>query len=317
MAVFNLLIIIADYYIRFHFIRFLKLYHNPARDHQAVFLCRQHLSMLCTLAAVARDSENSSSKSRFYRLSVVEFFIREMALEFEATQNFGRMCKLEGSFDGSMDKQDKSSHSLNTRSDSAKSLPSEQSSMTHSGRQLAHGAISPTNRLELPDIFQESPPSQVSEKVESGKCIPKLNLALSDAKKRDSDGVDAKVLLSSPNYSNSSDCRGQDSKISVGRPKSGFKEDFPRMEKPLERIASTAMSIEPGLSVDSCKTGKAERNVTSGRQRANSNKREIIPPGFRFIGDLDEDVDRLEALETVCLILMTILKPLRCDFQVC
>lgn len=40
----------ADFYIRFHFIQFLKLYHNPQRDHQALFLCRQHMDTLLVLA---------------------------------------------------------------------------------------------------------------------------------------------------------------------------------------------------------------------------------------------------------------------------
>lgn len=55
----------ADYYIRFHFIQFLKLYHNPARDHQALFLCRQHMDILLVLAA----SKAPHIRHRFHQLS--------------------------------------------------------------------------------------------------------------------------------------------------------------------------------------------------------------------------------------------------------
>lgn len=35
----------ADFYIQFHFIQFLKLYHNPQRDHQALNLCKKHMEV--------------------------------------------------------------------------------------------------------------------------------------------------------------------------------------------------------------------------------------------------------------------------------
>ena len=55
----------ADFYIRFHFIQFLKLYHNPQRDHQALFLCRQHMSVLLVLAA----NRSPHIRHRFHQLS--------------------------------------------------------------------------------------------------------------------------------------------------------------------------------------------------------------------------------------------------------
>jgi hypothetical protein len=74
----------SDYYIRLHFIQFLKLYHNPYRDHQALFLCRKHIEVLLTLAT--EHSDVVHIRQRFLHLSVVEFFVKEVSLEFEATQ---------------------------------------------------------------------------------------------------------------------------------------------------------------------------------------------------------------------------------------
>lgn len=74
----------SDYYIRLHFIQFLKLYHNPYRDHQALFLCRKHIDVLLALAT--EHSDIVHIRQRFLHLSVVEFFVKEVSLEFEATQ---------------------------------------------------------------------------------------------------------------------------------------------------------------------------------------------------------------------------------------
>lgn len=56
----------ADFYIRFHFIQFLKLYHNPQRDHQALFLCRQHMDTLLVLAGCKACPH---IRHRFHQLS--------------------------------------------------------------------------------------------------------------------------------------------------------------------------------------------------------------------------------------------------------
>jgi hypothetical protein len=86
--------IVADHYVRFHFIQFLKLYHNPDRDHQAIFLCRQHMAVLVALAS----SSAPHVRHRFQQLSVIDFFVRELSLEFEASQpNGGRLGPSEGS----------------------------------------------------------------------------------------------------------------------------------------------------------------------------------------------------------------------------
>lgn len=55
----------ADFYVRFHFVQFLKLYHNPQRDHQALFLCRQHMDVLLVLAA----NKSPHIRHRFHQLS--------------------------------------------------------------------------------------------------------------------------------------------------------------------------------------------------------------------------------------------------------
>ena len=55
----------SDFYIRFHFIQFLKLYHNPHKDHQALFLCRQHMEALLVLAG----DRSPHIRHRFHQLS--------------------------------------------------------------------------------------------------------------------------------------------------------------------------------------------------------------------------------------------------------
>lgn len=75
----------ADYFVRFHFTQFLKLYHNPDRDHQATFLCRKHMATLLVLAQAGGDA-GPHVRHRFLQLSVVDFFVRELALEFEVNQ---------------------------------------------------------------------------------------------------------------------------------------------------------------------------------------------------------------------------------------
>ena len=78
--------------MRLHFIQFLKLYHNPQRDHQALLLCRQHLQLLQTLAAGGA----LHTRHRFQQLSVLDFLVRELSLELEA-QHPGRRSAAAGS----------------------------------------------------------------------------------------------------------------------------------------------------------------------------------------------------------------------------
>jgi hypothetical protein len=75
----------SDFYVRFHFIQFLRLYHNPDRDHQAVFLARQHMAALLALAGAGGPAA-PHLRQRFQQLSVVDFFVRELSLELEASR---------------------------------------------------------------------------------------------------------------------------------------------------------------------------------------------------------------------------------------
>ncbi|GAB4821632.1 hypothetical protein N2152v2_008678 [Parachlorella kessleri] len=72
----------TDFYIQFHFIQFLKLYHNPQRDHQARALCKKHMEVLLALAS----SKLPHSRKRFQQLSMMDFFVREVSLEFECSE---------------------------------------------------------------------------------------------------------------------------------------------------------------------------------------------------------------------------------------
>ncbi len=67
----------ADHYVRFHFIQLLKLYHNPQRDHQALFLCRQHIDLLLAMARAGVPH----IRQRFHQLSVMEFFVKEVGAD--------------------------------------------------------------------------------------------------------------------------------------------------------------------------------------------------------------------------------------------
>ena len=60
--------------MRLHFIQLLRLYHNPARDHQAALLCRQHARALLALAGC----QVAHVRRRFRQLGVVDFLVREV-----------------------------------------------------------------------------------------------------------------------------------------------------------------------------------------------------------------------------------------------
>lgn len=65
----------ADFYVRHHFVQFLRLYHNPARSHASAVLCREHLSVLQVLA---RHPAGGPARTRFQQLSILDFFLREV-----------------------------------------------------------------------------------------------------------------------------------------------------------------------------------------------------------------------------------------------
>ncbi|KAL4458989.1 hypothetical protein ABPG75_013854 [Micractinium tetrahymenae] len=137
---------VSDFYVRFHFVQFLKLYHNPQRDHQALFLCRQHMDILLVLAA----NKSPHIRHRFHQLSVLDFFVRELSLEFEAKQPArGRMHRL--SSNGSQLEHRRTS-----------------SGSTFGG--LESGIASPTMSLRLPTVHE--PEALASP----GAAVPLLRL---------------------------------------------------------------------------------------------------------------------------------------------
>ena len=275
-------ILCVDYYVRFHFIRFLKLYHNPGRDHQSLFLCKQHLQMLCTLATAARGSQSSSASYRFQQLSVVDFFVKEMALEFES--NHGRqLMRSESSADSAM-ARDQSGEFLSgipRHLRPAKSL---------------HSAAS-TNLENFVDK---------EDNLDSTKSmVPSL-------------------VLPSPDINSASSCAGPlgsgnfDSLMSKTTGISNFSFKDKGLGKIGVSVAGTAPTCKPKVleTVKSATTyldsdvigSSSTKEKESSLSSDYNDHRELLvvepvalPKGFVFSGDLDEDVDRLEALDSVRL----------------
>jgi len=289
----------ADYYVRFHFIRFLKLYHNPGRDHQSLFLCKQHLQMLCTLATAARGSQSSSASYRFQQLSVVDFFVKEMALEFES--NHGRqLMRSESSADSAVarDQSGEILSSIPRHLRPAKSL---------------HSAAS-TNL----DFFVEK-----EDNLDSTKClVPSLDLknGLSSAT---SSALGGRTLsIPSPDINSASSCAGtiDSAKFDILMSKTSDVSKYsvkdkgpgkigaslagtvpPYKLKPLETVKSATTYLDSDV-IGSSSTKEKESSLLSDcydEEDLLIGESVTLPKGFVFSGDLDEDVDRLEAFDFV------------------
>jgi len=69
----------VDSYIGFHYLHFLRLYHNYSIDEETLVLCRKHLRILTDFAM----QKNEKIKQKFYQLKVMDFMTREINLEYE------------------------------------------------------------------------------------------------------------------------------------------------------------------------------------------------------------------------------------------
>lgn len=246
---------LTDYYVRLHFIRLLKLYHNPTRDHQAIFLCRQHLAMLCTLAQAARKAQSSHASKRFQHLSVVGFFMKEMSLEYEALEsNVGNLhTKEEDGFELAHTLEDK----LTLRSASS---------------------IHSSNDGSLFDELYEEFKGRERHK---SSVVPPLSLNFSPEKfnKFVRQNSESSPLLSAK----------RDLMIPSGTILLESTDEALTGQRTLERQGtSAAISLHTPL-----RPPGAHDDLSFVMD---SNSRNNIPAGFTFTGDLDEDVDRLEAL---------------------
>lgn len=257
----------ADYYVRLHFIRFLKLYHNPTKDHQAIFLCRQHLSMLCTLAQASMKSGNSHIRNRFQQLSVVGFFVKEMGLEFEALEHGSRFSQI--------------------RSESSV----DSTGLGQSISQSSGGGLScdkgedDQDQVESTQKYLNIPRLSFAESVEesnaqSGERNPHVQ---GDEQVPD---VSKKMSPSASGTSTS------DLRIPAANLENGDQNSLsPFGSKVLERQGtSAALSLDIPIDL----SGAFDGSDTPGNHNTDSEKK--LPIGFTFTGDLDEDVDRLEAL---------------------
>ncbi len=260
---------LTDYYVRLHFIRFLKLYHNPNRDHQATFLCRQHLSMLCTLAQAARKSQGSSASRRFQHLSVVGFFIKEMSLEYEALEF--EVSHPHQRSESSYDVGSLLDRTLSQSAASARSSCASDSSVTEDGSEAGSRRGGAGRRTSM---------------------VPPLSLSLSGGPfgQTRSSTHDKETLIpalaggASPLLGASVAEADRETPTGSAKNKpSSWVDGSETASRVLER-QGTSMAISIGTP------------ATPGLNAPDAPDDVQVPLGFTFTGDLDEDVDRLEAL---------------------
>jgi len=68
----------VDSYIRFHYIHFLRLYHNYSIDPRTLTLCRKHLRVLTDYT----KQKNERITRKFYQLKVMDFMVHMINLEY-------------------------------------------------------------------------------------------------------------------------------------------------------------------------------------------------------------------------------------------
>lgn len=260
---------LTDYYVRLHFIRFLKLYHNPNRDHQATFLCRQHLGMLCTLAQAARKSQGSSASKRFQHLSVVGFFVKEMSLEYEALE-----FEVSHSYHRSESSHDVGSlldRTISQSATSARSSYASDSSVTEDGSEAGSRRGAPGSRTTT---------------------VPPISLSLSGGpfgRTRSSNHDKETLIPALAGVTNPTPVGSATSAALAGR------------ETPTDSASNNSFrwtdGSDPGNRVlERQGTSMAISIGTPATPGLNGPDDVQLPLGFAFTGDLDEDVNRLEAL---------------------
>jgi hypothetical protein len=78
----------VDFYVHYHFLAFVKLYHSPAQRGTAhLALARAHLAVLAALAV----HKGSAVVRRFFQLRIADFLVRELSLEFECHMAGGQL----------------------------------------------------------------------------------------------------------------------------------------------------------------------------------------------------------------------------------
>eukprot|EP01125_Pyxidicula_operculata_P002656 TRINITY_DN124_c7_g1_i1.p1 TRINITY_DN124_c7_g1~~TRINITY_DN124_c7_g1_i1.p1 ORF type:complete len:2853 (+),score=800.21 TRINITY_DN124_c7_g1_i1:78-8636(+) len=70
-----------DSYISFHYLHFLRLYHNYSIEKETLELCQKHLRILTDFAM----QKTEKVMLKFYQLKVMDFMSREISLEYEVT----------------------------------------------------------------------------------------------------------------------------------------------------------------------------------------------------------------------------------------
>jgi len=288
---------LTDYYVRLHFIRFLKLYHNPNRDHQATFLCRQHLGMLCTLAQAARKSQVSNTSKRFQHLSVVGFFIKEMSLEYEALESevsYSHQLRSESSFDissGLLERTHSQSamSARTTTSYGSDATITDDESETGSNRRGRSGRPTANSFVPPLSLSLSGGPFGVSRTSTHDKdsLIP----ALSNLPGRGPTSASAGSLASAASAGRASN-RSNRSGASKA---SGISDSSDIGLRILER-QGTSMALSVGTPATPGDTLPPSGGPVAGGKDSTGFDDGQLPLGFTFTGDLDEDVDRLEAL---------------------
>lgn len=330
---------IADYYIRFHFIQFLKLYHNPNRDHQSSFLCREHLAALQALADASKIDTVPHVRQRFQQLAVLDFFVREVSLEFEATQfskrastnsNSAKSYIIQSNANTSGDEGRTPVHSSQREAPAsslerniASHIRSKSSSYVES-KKMGVSFSCCDNEDDLGFIVAEgseekNPDEKDHHDLKSGNgitgpqgtCVPKLNLALGG-------------------HSSSFHLRHNLSEFSTPKTAVPLLNDMYSAFNPSSKVSSGMIELTQGKpkaqyflsEMKDKKTGgkspeiiDQERNINHRHYKSSSSG--SLPQDFVFSGDLDEDVELLEKLEESAAISRPITDKIRMNHEDC
>lgn len=260
--------------------------------------------MLCTLAAAARRSQSSSASYRFQQLSVVDFFVKEMALEFESKHG-RQVLRSESSADSAIarDQSGEFLSSIPRHLRTAKSLKSSSST------NLEY-FIQKEDNFENTKFMVPSLDLKNDSQTPSGRTVgipsPDINSASSCAGPTGSGNFSSLISKNSDTLNESAKDR------SLGKIRASVAGTMPPCKpKVLETVKSATTYLDSDV-IGSSSTKEKESSILSD---CNDDKDLLIvgtvslPKGFEFSGDLDEDVDRLEALDSVRVLVSLLLIP--------
>lgn len=225
--------------------------------------------MLCTLAQASMRSENGHIRNRFQQLSVVGFFVKEMSLEFEAMEHGSRFSQLRSESSVDSTGLDRSTSQNSVGGGSCNRAEDDKDEVQSSHKDLRVPRLS----------FVESGGESITQ-------LSDTNLHLEGNQPHLTSDVPKKMSPSASGASTS------DLRIPAANLDAENQRRMPLVgSKVLERQGtSAALSLDIPIHL----SGAFDGSDTPSNQNIHSEK--TLPIGFTFTGDLDEDVDRLEAL---------------------